>query len=204
MKHLSSISFLVLILGLSLFSISCGEDDPPTTATIKGTITIDNADIWADWADKGEVQLTIFPEFNLNPASGWGEVPDGTFGPGTLGGTYAIGAPYNAQNPIIFTYEPGKTQYTYELVVDPGTYSALALGFRNDEVTDPSLKTATLGVHHDNPSVVSHGVVVKIQAGPTVMTIFNETPPTSITVAAGDDITIDFRADFDFVNDWYM
>ncbi|MBK9103745.1 MAG: hypothetical protein IPL92_04070 [Saprospiraceae bacterium] len=34
-----------------------------------------------------------------------------------------------------------------KLEVDPGTYSALAIGFRHNGDSDPSKKTATLGVH---------------------------------------------------------
>lgn len=200
---------LLFLLGgvvlLATFS-SCDkdDDDPPTTAIIKGNITLLNTDIWTQYQDSGEVQLTIFPEFSLNPPAGWGAVPDGTFGPGVPGGTFAIGAPANAQNPIIFNYQAGANVAQYEMEVDPGTYSALALGFRHNLVVDPSLKTATLGVHWGNPATVSHGIVIKIQAGPNVITLFDDPAPTSFTVEAGDELTIDFVADFGIIPLWYM
>ena len=199
-------SILILVsFSLIIFLSSCGEDLPPNTALIKGNITIENADVWANWVDSGEVQLTIFPEFSLNPPAGWGEIPDGAFGPGVPGGTYAIGAPSNSQNPIILEYEEGKSEYDYELEVDPGTYSALALGFRHDNVPDASLRTATLGVHHNNPNVVSHGVVIKatIPPGGNIITIFDYPAPSTFSVVDGEVLELDFKADFNFVNEWY-
>lgn len=206
MKILSfSLKLTLLLVMPALLMTSCNEDDPePETATIHGTITLDNAATWATWQDSGEVQLTIFPAFSLNPPAGWGVVPDDFFGPGVPGGTFAIGAPSNAQNPIILTYVPGQTEYHYELEVDPGTYSALALGFRHDFVTNPSLKTATLGVHWNTPATVSHGVVIKMNIGGQIVPILNYPAPASITVAKGDVVELDFRADFDFVNVWYQ
>ncbi|MBT8191713.1 MAG: hypothetical protein HKN67_03120 [Saprospiraceae bacterium] len=203
MKH-SSIYTFIFLLGMVLFSIGCGDDIPPNTSVIKGTITVDNIDVWETWVDSGEVQLTIFPAFSLNPPSGWGEVPDGTFGPNVPGGTFALGAPFNSQNPIVLTYESGKTEYDYELEVDPGTYSALALGFRHDNVQDQTKKTATLGVHHDNPDVVSHGVVIKVVTPGGIIPVFNFPPPVTFTVVDGEEYTINFKADFGFVNDWYQ
>lgn len=203
MKRTSIFSFII-ILAIGLFTVGCGDDIPPNTSIVKGTITIDNVDIWETWVDSGEMQLTIFPEFSLNPPAGWGEVPDGTFGPGVPGGTFAIGAPFNAQNPIILNYESGKTEYDYELEVDPGTYSALALGFRNNNVQEQTKKTATLGVHHDNPDVVSHGVVIKINTPAGIIPAFNYPAPTTFTVVDGEEYTINFRADFAFVNEWFM
>lgn len=184
---------------------SCDDDvDEPIPVTqVSGTITILNQEVWETWQDSGEVQLTIFPEFSLDPLAGWGPVPAGFFGPDYLGGTFAAGAPYNSQNPLVLEYEEGKTTYEYSIELEPGTYSALALGFRHDNVTDASLKTATLGVHFDQPTNVSHGVVIRVQAGPTVMTVFDETPPSAITVAQDQDLSIDFTVDFDFVNTWY-
>lgn len=200
-----AISFLKPIIAIVLLAtvfVACKDDEvKPTTATIKGVITIDNTDTWATWQDSGEVQLTIFPAFSLNPPAGWGEVPDNFFGPGVPGGTFALGAPYNAQNPLIATYAAGVTQYSYELTVDPGTYSALALGFRHDRITDPSLRTATLGVHWGNENTVSHGVVIRPFVGGNP--IFNFPAPSAITVEAGDELEINFRADFAFVEDWY-
>ncbi len=206
MKHVFTFfKSLVAVSLLATVFLACDKDDPkPTTATIRGTITIDNTDLWASWVDSGEVQLTIFPAFSLNPPAGWGVVPDGFFGPGVPGGTFALGAPYNAQNPQVATYTPGATQYSYELTVDPGTYSALALGFRHDLITDASRRTATLGVHFGNANALSHGVVIKVDVGGgNIVTVFDFPAPTAITVEAGDDIEINFRADFAFVEDWY-
>ncbi|MBK8501357.1 MAG: hypothetical protein IPL46_03640 [Saprospiraceae bacterium] len=202
-KTLFLMWLVVIVAGLS----SCKKDDDgpaPTTAKIKGNITLLNTEVWAAYQDSGEVQLTIFPEFSLNPPAGWGPIPDNTFGPGVPGGTFAIGAPANAQNPLVYNYQAGANIGTYELEVDPGTYSALALGFRHDLVTDPSLRTATLGVHWGNATSVSHGIVIRVPAGPNIITVFNEPAPSSITVEAGDELTIDFTADFGFIEDWYM
>jgi hypothetical protein len=150
------------------------------------------------------VEVTIFPAFSLDPLAGWGPIPDGTFGPGSLGGTYAVGAPYNSQNPVILEYEAGKTTYDYEIEVEPGTYSALAIGFRHDGVTDPSLKTATLGCHWGKETETSHGIVIKIQAGPSVLTIFDEPAPSTIEIKAEEQLELNFKADFAFVNEWYQ
>jgi len=141
--------------------------------------------------------------FSLDPLAGWGAVPDNFFGPNILGGTYAVGAPYNSQNPLILTYVPGKTEYTYELEVEPGTYSALALGFRHDFVNDPSRKTATLGVHWGTPNQTSHGIVIRIKAGPSVNTIFDYPAPLTFDIAEGEQKELNFKADFNFVNQWY-
>ena len=170
---------------------------------IHGTITIENADEWATWQDSGEVQLTVFPEFSLDPLAGWGAVPDNFFGPGVLGGTYAVGAPYNSQNPLVLDYVPGKTEYHYELELEPGTYSALALGFRHDLVSDPTKKTATLGVHWGQPDSVSHGIVIRIKAGGAIIPVFNYPAPVTFTIAEGEHKEFNFKADFDFVNQWY-
>ncbi len=200
-----AISLTVAALFMSLFFTACDKDDDPEVTKVYGTITIENADTWETWADSGEVQVTIFPEFSLDPLAGWGAVPDNFFGPGVLGGTYAVGAPYNSQNPVILEYEPGKTEYAYEIEVEPGAYSAIALGFRHDFVNDPSLKSATLGVHWNNEAEVSHGVVIKI-AGPggAIIPIFNYPAPATFEVKAGEEKEINFRADFDFVNVWYQ
>ncbi|NND31275.1 MAG: hypothetical protein HKN76_01705 [Saprospiraceae bacterium] len=196
--------YAVLIVALVLM-VSCKKDPEvvPTTGKIKGTITLLNTDVWTTFQDSGEVQLTIFPEFSLDPPAGWGPVPDGLFGPNVPGGTYAIGAPSNAQNPTVFNYAMGATGGTYELEVDPGTYSALALGFRHNFITDPSLRTATLGVHWGNPTSVSHGIVIKANIAGNVVTLFDYPAPSPITVNAGDELTIDFTADFGFIEDWY-
>lgn len=194
-----------MMLVVSLITTGCDEDEP-LTGKVFGTITIDNIDTWETWVDSGEVQLTIFPEFNADPTApaGWGPVPDDFFGPGVPGGTFAIGAPFNAQNPIILEYTPGANQFSYELELDPGTYSALALGFRHDFITDPSLRTATLGVHWGNESTVSHGVVIKASFGGPVVTLFDFPAPSSFTVNAGDELEFNFLADFAFVESWYQ
>lgn len=195
--------FLSITLLAVVFSLgSCKEEEPQTTK-VYGTVTIDNAETWATWQDSGEVQLTIFPKFSLDPLAGWGPVPDNFFGPNVLGGTFAVGAPYNSQNPLILTYVPGKTEYTYEIEVEPGTYSALALGFRHDLVNDPSRKTATLGAHWGNPDQTSHGIVIRVQAGPNIIPIFNYPAPLTFEVAEGEQKEINFKADFAFVNQWY-
>jgi hypothetical protein len=174
-------------------------------ATISGTVTIENEDLWATWKDSGEVQITIFPAFSLNPPAGWGDIPVDALYPGFPGGRFALGAPYNAQNPIVLTYVPGQTEYHYELQVEEGTYSALAIGFRHAFIVDPSLRTATLGVHWDTPTVVSHGIILKVDVGGgQIVTIFDEPAPTVITVQKGDDRKINFKADFAFVEAWYQ
>lgn len=199
-----SLKFMLLALLPFIAMTGCDEDDP-TTATISGTITFENADEWATWKDSGEVQVTIFPAFSLNPPAGWGDIPPNALYPGFPGGRFALGAPSNAQNPVILTYVPGKTTYDYSIEVDPGTYSALAVGFRHDRITDPSTRTATLGVHWDTPNAVSHGIILKIDVGGgQIITLFNEPAPTPITVEAGDELDIDFKADFGFVNEWYQ
>ena len=181
------------------------NDDQFTTATISGKITILNSDLWATWQDSGEVQLTIFPAFSLNPPAGWGDIPANALYPGFPGGRFALGAPYNAQNPIVLTYVPGKTEYEYQLEVEPGTYSALAVGLRHDLITDPSLRTATLGVHFGQPASVSHGIVFKIDVGGgQIITVFDEPAPSAITVVAGDELEINFTADFAFVEAWFQ
>ena len=200
------ILFFLMLPVVMLTVVSCDDDDPET-ATISGTITIDNADLWATWQDSGEVQVVIFPEFDLDPfpGAGWGEVPDNYYGPGVPGGRFALGAPSNAQDPFVLNYVPGKTQYDYSIEVKPGTYSALALGFRHDFIEDDTKRTATLGVHWNNPTVVSHGIILKVPVGGgQVVTIFDEPEPSAITVTAGQNLDIDFRADFGFVEQWFQ
>lgn len=186
-----------------VFSLSSCKKDENKTTKVYGTITLDNADTWATWQDSGIVELTVFPKFSLDPLAGWGEVPDNFFGPGVLGGTFAVGAPYNSQNPLVLTYVPGKTKYDFEIELEPGTYSALALGFRNNRVSDPSRKTATLGVHYGIPDVTSHGIVIRINAGGNIIPIFNYPAPLTFDIADGEQKEINFKADFDFVNQWY-
>jgi hypothetical protein len=205
MRYLSFTLKICLLAIIPMLGLTGCDDDEPTTATIKGTITVENADIWEMWQDSGEVQVTIFPAFSTNPPAGWGEIPDGTFGPGTPGGRFALGAPYNAQDPVILTFVDGKTTYDYSIEVEPGTYSALAAGFRHDNITDPSKRTATVGVHWDNPNSVSHGLIIKVPiGGGQFMTIFNEPAPTAITVEAGDELDLDFKVDFGILPLWYQ
>ncbi len=196
---------LLLLLPVAMMT-SCKDDEPtPDTAIIKGTITIDNAELWATWKDSGVVEVTIFPAFvdAAPPAgAGWGPISPNILYPGFPGGTFALGAPSNAQNPVVLTYVPGQSQYNYEIEVDPGTYSALAVGFRHNLITDASKKSATLGVHWNTPATTSHGIVVKGVVGGQVITYFNDPAPSSITVAKGDKVVLNFRADFAFVNVW--
>lgn len=203
-----SIKTLLLLALPALFLTSCKDDEvQPDTATIHGTITIDSVSLWETWQDSGEIQLTIFPEFvaAVPPAgAGWGDIPADLLYPGFPGGTFALGAPSNAQNPIIITPTPGVTTYDYELEVDPGTYSALALGFRHDLITDASLRTATLGVHWGNPSVVSHGIVIKANIMGNVVTIFDYPAPATFTLNKGDNVEYNFRADLSFVESWFL
>lgn len=201
-KNSIKIILLTLAFGGLIMNFSSCEKDPLKTK-IHGTITLQNAEIWEMWQDSGEVQLTIFPEFSLDPLAGWGEIPDEFFGPGALGGTFAVGAPYNSQDPVIFNYEAGKTTFDYEIELEPGTYSALALGFVHSGIQDPNKKSATLGVDWGTSDEVSHGIVLRIQAGPNVLTVFDYPAPTAITVKEGDDQEINFTADFDFVNAWF-
>ena len=197
-------AFTLIALSLAVFIGSCKDKESKTTK-VYGTITMDNADTWATWVDSGVVELTIFPKFSLDPLAGWGEIPDNFFGPGALGGTFAVGAPYNSQNPVIFTYSAGKNSFEYEIELEPGTYSALALGFRHNYISDPTLKSATLGVHFDKPGEVSHGIVIKVP-GPngSVIPIFNYPAPSTIEIAAGEQKQINFKADFNFVKQWYQ
>lgn len=204
MKNRSIIYFITFLAIGSLFLASCKKDDDPKRTKVYGTITFENADKWQTWQDSGIVEVTIFPQFSLDPPAGWGAIPDNTFGPGVPGGTYAVGAPYNSQNPVIFEYKPGQTKYDYEIEVEPGTYSALAVGFRHNRITDPSLKTATLGCYWNNETTVSHGIVIKIKAGPSVITLFNEPAPSPITIKEGEQLEFNFKADFGFVEEWYQ
>ena len=194
---------VAVMISAVLFGTGCKDEDP-VTGKIYGTITIDNIEVWETWQDSGEVQLTLFPEFSLDPPAGWGEVPDDFFGAGVAGGTYALGAPVNSQNPIVLEYTPGANQFDYEIEMDPGTYSALALGFRHDLITDPSKRTATLGVYWGQPNTVSHGVVIKANIQGQVVTFFDYPAPAAFTVNAGDRLELDFRADFAFVEAWYQ
>jgi hypothetical protein len=204
MKTNAVFSLLSVMAVVAGFMLSSCDKEEPTKTRVFGTITIVNEGVFSTWKDSGELQVTIFPKFSLDPLAGWGAIPDNTLGPNVPGGTFAIGAPYNAQNPVILTYVPGKTTYDYEIELEPGTYSALALGFRHNRVTDPSRKTATLGVHWGNPDQTSHGVVIKVAIpGGGVVPVFNFPAPLSFDIAEGEEKEINFKADFNFVNSWY-
>ena len=195
----------VFALAMSSLLLTSCKDDEPTITNVHGTITIENAALWQTWQDSGLVEVTVFPEFSLDPMAGWGEVPDNFFGPGVPGGTYAVGAPYNSQNPVIFTYEAGKTTFDYEIELEPGTYSALAIGFRHNFINDPTLKTATLGAYWGNENEVSHGIVIKIPLPDgSIFPIFNYPAPTAFEIKAGEQKEINFKADFAFVEQWYQ
>jgi hypothetical protein len=196
-------AIVMLMLGASMLFSSCEKEEDEVTRVF-GTITIENSDTWAVWKDSGEVQVTVFPKFSLDPLAGWGEVPDNFLGPNVPGGIFTVGAPYNSQNPIVLTYVPGKTTYTYDIELEPGTYSALALGFRHNRVNDPTRKTATLGVHWGNSAQVSHGVVIKVRTpGGMVVPAFNYPGPVTFEIKAGEEKEINFKADFNFVKTWY-
>ena len=200
----------IFVLGLVLSAVmftSCKDDEEPTPTTAKfsGVITIDNAEIWASWVDSGEVQLTFFPEFSLDPLAGWGAYPDNAFGPGVPGGVSPLGAPVNSQNPIILEYEQGRNQYQFEIEITnmtgPVTFSALAVGFRHDFVQDATRKTATLGVYWNNENEVSHGIVLRPAIG--APPIFDYPAPVAFTLDPGDEVTLNFKADFSFVEVWF-
>lgn len=182
-----------IFLGLSVLLLtavvtlnSCKDDEPKTTK-VYGTITLENADQWAAWQDSGVVEVTIFPAFSLDPLAGWGEV-NGYLTP--------QGAPYNSQDPVVLTYTPGKTQYDYEIEVEPGTYSALGVGFRHNRFTDPTCKTATLGVYYGNENEVSYGIVIP-------NTPINYPAPSAITVKAEEQKEINFKVDMGFISTWF-
>jgi hypothetical protein len=46
-------------------------------------------------------------------------------------------------------------------------------------------------------------VVIKVAAGPNIVTVFDEPAPTPFSVEAGDELTIDFTADFGIIPLWY-
>jgi len=196
--------FLAVLLSAGIMLLSSCKDDDPTTAKIHGTIEFENSIIWPLWIDSGEVQVTIFPEFSLDPSAGWGEIPDNHYFPGSVGGFFPVGAPYNSQDPFVLTYNPLSTSYDYELEVEPGIYSVLAVGFRKDDVSDPNRRTAPMGVHWNNPDTKSYGIVLKVDVGGgNIVTIFDDPAPETLDLKAGDDLTINFKADFSIVPAWY-
>jgi len=203
--HVGRVAAIALILSILALQ-SCKDDDvTPTTATFHGVITFENTELWESWVDSGEVQLTFFPEFSLDPFAGWGEIPDNTFGPGVPGGTFAAGPPVNSQNPIVIDYVAGRTEYGFDITItnmtEPVVFSALAVGFRHANIQDATRRTATLGVHWNEVNQVSHGIVIKPAIG--APPIFDYPPPVNITLTPGDNQEINFKADFSFVEDWY-
>lgn len=165
----------MLLLGF-LTVIVMGCDDSPSTATITGTITFDNIGLWSTWQDSGEVQVTIFPD------GAWTSTPAGTFP--VAAPVYVLTLSLNDTTPT----------YDYSFKIEPGTYSALSVGFRHDLVTDQTKRSATLGVHWGVTDSVSHGIVIS--------PFFDYPAPSSFSVEKGDELMIDFRADFAFVNVW--
>lgn len=183
----------VLLLALSLIAlnlIGC-DDDKPNTATVHGTITFRNVDVWkasgthtkAD-EDSGIVEVTIF-EDGVWAEAGGVRVP--------------MNAPFNAQNPVIFTRVAGDSTYEYSIEVEPGTYSALAVGFRTNRNVPADQKTATLGVYWNNANQVSSGLLL-----PFPPLNLNDPAPAAITVAKGDHVELNFVANFGFVNQWFQ
>ena len=190
MKNRITLLSIVMGIALAAFAFIGCDDDKPNKATIHGTITFRNVDVWKAMGtgtkadeDSGEVQVTIFAE------GIWANQGGGVVVPG--------GAPFNAQNPFILTRVAGDSTYEYEIEVDPGTYSALAVGFRTDRNVASDKKTATLGVYWNMPNQVSHGIAIP-------MSPFNYPAPVAITVAKGDNSELNFVADFGFVNMWFQ
>ena len=197
----------MIVLTLSVMTVmGCKDETPaPTSAVFTGTITMENIDVWNEWKDLGEVQVTVFPAFSLNPPAGWGEIDDNLLGPGVPGGTFAIGAPVNAQDPLVLEYD-GQMEFPYTFTLSnmtgDATFSAIAVGFRHDTIQDPQQRTATLGVHWSNPDSVSHGIVIKPAIG--APPIFDYPAPSTFIIKPGDEVEINFKANFGFVEDWYQ
>jgi hypothetical protein len=194
---------IAFAIGLTIFLLPSCKDDVvvPTEATINVTVTFDNTELWETWADSGEIQLTFFPEFMLDPLSGWGEVPDDTFGPGSPGGTFPVGAPSSA---FTINFSKDTSVYRFALTLTEMTegviFSAAAVGFRHDLISAPNLKTASLGVHWGNESEVSYGIVIKPAIG--APPVFDFPAPTTFTVEPGDVLDLNFKADLAFVEVW--
>lgn len=189
------------LLGLGLIltilvTAGCDDDKPPSFAVIRGTITFDNVGEWATWQDSGQVDISIWPAYNLaTPASssGWGAYPADFYFPGSTAGVAPLGPP---AFDTVLVRNGSATTYDYSFQVEPGTYSAVAVGFRHSGITDPATRTASLGVHWGMPDSVSHGIVL--------VPFFDYPSPSSVTVVAGDVVDLDFKADFGFVNLWFQ
>ena len=186
---------LFVMAGL-VATTGCKDDDEPkpTTAKLTGTITFEEVELWETWQDSGEVQLSLFPEFSLDPLAGWGQTSDLFMGP--------AGAPVFV---AVLQRQDGTTQYEFEIditdIEDPVSFSAIAVGFRHDLIVDPSLRTASLGVWWNNEDEVSHGIMIR--PAPGAPPIFDEPAPESFTVEPGDELELNFKADFGFVEEWY-
>lgn len=186
MKNRITLLSIVMGIALAAFAFIGCDDDKPNTATIHGTITFKNLYTWAQSgtvssADSGVVEVVIFGD------SVWAASP---------GGTFAQGAPYNANDPVILTINPSDSTYEYSIEVEPGTYSALAVGYRTNRSYSSASgkKTATLGVHWDHPDSVSYGF--------TFTGVPGYPAPVPITVSKGDNVEINFRADYKFAATW--
>ena len=200
-----SLKLILLALVATVVMPGCkdDDDDKPNSATIYGEITLQNASLWDTWKDSGDVELSLFGEFVAAAppnGKGWGYIPADLLYPGAPDGMFPLSAPSFTDT---VAYAAGETHIHYELEVTPGTYSALAIGFRNNSVSNPSTKTATLGVEWDHPTEVSHGILLKVgpPGGPCV-TILDEPAPSVITLEKGDNVEINFTADFGFVEVW--
>ena len=208
MRILSFSLKITLLALLPLVTMMSCKDDPvePDTATISGTITIENTDLWATWQDSGEVQLTIFPAFSLNPPAGWGDIPVDALYPGFPGGRFALGAPVNAQNPIILNlFSRCDTVSLYD---DTGTRDLFSTctwiqarpyhrSFKEDSNAWRSLEQP-----QRRQSWCSHQgrISAVVRSSPSS----NEPAPSVITLEKGDNLNIDFKADFGFVEEWYQ
>lgn len=187
--------FLLGFFAIIVMASGCDDDKTPDYAVIRGTITFENVDEWATWQDSGQVDVGIWPAYNLatpSTSSGWGAYPANFYFPGSAAGLAPLNVPAFDS---VLARNGSSTTYDYSFRVEPGTYSAVAVGFRHSRITDPSTRTASLGVHWGMPDSVSHGIVV----GP-----FNYPGPTAVTVEAGDVVDLDFKADFGFVNVWFQ
>lgn len=183
----TKLSVLTAAALMAVMIFSC-DNNKPDTATIHGTISFKNVSAWkasgtlsiAD-EDSGVVEVTIFGD-SIWTLSGGVRAP--------------INAPFNAQNPVILSRVAGDSTYEYSIEVDPGTYSALAVGFRTNRSYNSTKKSATLGVYWNQPDSVSSGLLIPMA--------LNDPAPSAITVAKGDDVTLDIKADFGFVNTWFF
>ena len=86
---------------------------------------------------------------------------------------------------------------------DDLTFPFMANSLAIDLITDASKKTATLGVHWGTPDTTSSGIVFKVDVGGgQIITVINDPAPSIITVEKGDNVELNFNADFAFVLQW--